>query len=211
VVVVVPAPAAPAPPALPAAIFGVHVRLVTKTHSGKSSVTLGGARVRVPTEHRTFTLDLTFSVRRKTMLGLQAFDAGRVIANTGLRTFNPRHGEFALTLTRDNWPTRLAFLTDAPTVTLARLASPLSGTITLSASAQAIKGRSISSVRFDYSPSGKGTWTPIGTATGVPYTVTFDTTTLASGTYDIRAVATDSRSSEGVSQLPRLRVQNAGK
>jgi hypothetical protein len=49
----------------------------------------------------------------------------------------------------------------------------------------------IASVLFQRSPQGAGTWTDIVSDTASPYTGSWDTTTLVNGTYDLRAVATD--------------------
>lgn len=66
----------------------------------------------------------------------------------------------------------------------------LSGTVTVTASASSTAG--IASVRIDRAPSGSGTWTSLCTDTAAPYTCSWNTTTVADGLYDLRAVMTDS-------------------
>ena len=63
-----------------------------------------------------------------------------------------------------------------PSVRVAALASDL--------------GSGVSSVRFEQRPAGSGSFTAIGTDTSAPYEASWDTTSL-SGSYELRAVATD--------------------
>jgi hypothetical protein len=144
------------------------------------------------------------------MLGLTALRGGRTVASTGLKQFQPPSGRLVLHLKRKTWPNKLTFITDQPKVTLADPGSPLSKTITLSATASAIAGRTITSVRFEYVPSGGTTWTPIATVTAAPFTTQLDTTKLADGAYDFRAVATDNTSQTGSSVRTARLVQNGG-
>src|SRR5439155_19359138 len=68
----------------------------------------------------------------------------------------------------------------------------LRGTVTLSASPT--PGPSgIKSVEFQYAPHGTTTWTSIGTDTTgpAPYTVSWNTTTVPDGHYDLQVVVTD--------------------
>ena len=77
-----------------------------------------------------------------------------------------------------------------PTVSLTDPGTPLTGTVTLNATAS--DGGGIANVTFQRSPAGAGTWTNICAAdTAAPYTCSFNTTTVADAFYDIRAVATD--------------------
>jgi hypothetical protein len=77
----------------------------------------------------------------------------------------------------------------APTVSLTDPGSPLIGTITLTATAS--DGGGIASVAFERSPAGAGTWVSICSDNTAPYSCSFNTTAVADGFYDIRAVATD--------------------
>ncbi len=78
-----------------------------------------------------------------------------------------------------------------PTVSVTDPGSPVAGTIPVSANAS----DALSDVRqvvFERSPAGAGTWTQIGGAdTTAPYSVNWNTTLLADGLYDLRAIATD--------------------
>ena len=52
-------------------------------------------------------------------------------------------------------------------------------------------GSGVALVEFQASPAGAGTWTTVGTATDAPYSATLDTTALADGSYDLRALVRD--------------------
>lgn len=81
----------------------------------------------------------------------------------------------------------------APTTTLSAPASPLFGTVTLTA-VPADLGSGIAKVAFAYAPAGTdpvtGSWTSCGTDTTAPYTCEVNTSGLSGG-YDFRAIATD--------------------
>ena len=78
----------------------------------------------------------------------------------------------------------------APTVALDAGTANLRGTASLSATASdALSG--VASVAFQRSPAGAATWTTISTDTSAPFAASFDTTAVADGLYDLRAVATD--------------------
>ena len=58
-------------------------------------------------------------------------------------------------------------------------------------------------------PAGAGTWTTIGTATGSPYQVSWDTTGVADGLYDLRVVTTDNVGNTTTSAtVANVRVDN---
>lgn len=78
----------------------------------------------------------------------------------------------------------------APAVTMTDPGSPLSGTVTLAASASDT-GSGVANVRFQYSAGGVGTWTDACTATAAPYGCGFQTASVANGLYAFRAIATD--------------------
>jgi hypothetical protein len=65
----------------------------------------------------------------------------------------------------------------------------LGGSVTLRASAASSAG--IASVRIERASNGSSTWTAVCTDTTAPYTCTWDTTTVADGLYDLRAILTD--------------------
>jgi hypothetical protein len=64
----------------------------------------------------------------------------------------------------------------------------LRGTVALLANAQAPGG--VQSVAIQYAPTGTSTWTTVCVATVAPYTCNWDTTKVAAGSYDLRAVMT---------------------
>ena len=75
----------------------------------------------------------------------------------------------------------------APAVTLVDPGATLSGTVELTATSP-----DASVVVFAYRTTGGGPWTTIATDTTAPWSATFATGSLANGTYDLRATATDS-------------------
>ncbi|HEY6934438.1 MAG TPA: Ig-like domain-containing protein [Marmoricola sp.] len=76
-----------------------------------------------------------------------------------------------------------------PTVSLSDPGPGISGTVTLAAAAS--DNVAVHDVRFQYSVSGSGAWTGLCTVTAAPYTCSWNTTAVADGAYDLRAVATD--------------------
>jgi photosystem II stability/assembly factor-like uncharacterized protein len=100
----------------------------------------------------------------------------------------------------------------APTAALAPPGGPLSGVVTLEATADdAGTGTGVGGVRFERAPAGSGTWAPIGTRTRAPFAQRFDTRGLADGRYDLRAVATDRAGNTTVSAAVRdVAVANPG-
>ncbi|MDX6723362.1 MAG: hypothetical protein QOD73_1766, partial [Solirubrobacteraceae bacterium] len=93
-------------------------------------------------------------------------------------------------------------------VTLTDPGSPLTGSVPLTATAAANPG--IASVVFSSAPAGTSTWTVACTKTVAPYTCTFDTTAVADGLRDIRAVATDSAGYTRTDTVTNRRVDNTG-
>src|SRR5262249_58714730 len=83
-------------PPLPPAVFGVKSKLAKKT----------------------LTLTVSFNVRRPLLLGLRAFRSNKVVAQTGLKRFQPPSGKLVVRLQRKKWPKRLGFVTDTPTAAL---------------------------------------------------------------------------------------------
>jgi signal peptidase I len=78
----------------------------------------------------------------------------------------------------------------APTVSMTDPGSPLGGTRTFAATA-ADADSGVAQATLQYSRSGTGPWTTFCTLTTSPYSCRFDTTALADGTYNLRAIATD--------------------
>jgi hypothetical protein len=74
-------------------------------------------------------------------------------------------------------------------VTLTDPGSPLSGTVSLAATASSDRG--IDYVRFESSPAGAGSWTVACTVASGPYACSWDTTGVSDGARDVRAVAVD--------------------
>ena len=88
-------------------------------------------------------------------------------------------------------PTTIGAAADFNTVTvsLGTVNTPLTGTPTLSATAGSNRG--VANVKFQYAPSGTTDWVDVCTDTTSAYSCPWNTTTIADGTYDVRAYATD--------------------
>ncbi len=96
----------------------------------------------------------------------------------------------------------------APTVSLADPGSPMSGTVTLTATAtDADSG--VSSVVIQYAPTGTTTWTSICTAPNTTYACRFDTTALPKASYDLQAVATDYAGNTSTSIVTKRLIDNS--
>ncbi len=91
-------------------------------------------------------------------------------------------------------------------VALTNPGSPLQGSVMVTATAASDRG--ITSVVFSSAPAGTSTWTVACTKTVPPYTCTFDTTTVADGLRDVRAVATDSAGYSRTDTVTNRRVDN---
>jgi hypothetical protein len=91
-------------------------------------------------------------------------------------------------------------------VSLTDPGSPLRGSVPVTAAAASNRG--IASVVFSSAPAGTGTWTVACTKTVAPYTCTFDTTAVADGLRDVRAVATDSAGYTLTDTVTNRRVDN---
>jgi hypothetical protein len=88
----------------------------------------------------------------------------------------------------------------APNVSLADPGSPLRGTVSLSPSANDGAGSGVATLIVQGSPAGAGTWTTIGTS--------WNTRSVADGSYDLRARATDNAGNPGNSSLRTVIVDN---
>jgi hypothetical protein len=91
-------------------------------------------------------------------------------------------------------------------VSLTNPGSPLRGSVLVSATAASDRG--IASVVFQSAPAGTSNWTTACTKTVAPYTCTFDTTAVADGLRDIRAVATDTAGYSRTGTVTNRRVDN---
>jgi uncharacterized protein (TIGR03118 family) len=92
-------------------------------------------------------------------------------------------------------------LGDPPSLTITAPQGDLAGTITLTADAQSLVA--ITRVQFFVNGS-----TLIGTATSAPFTVQWDTTTVANGSATLRAIATDDNGNVGSSRILAVSVAN---
>jgi len=96
----------------------------------------------------------------------------------------------------------------APSVAMTDPGSPLSGSITLGATATDIGGSGVANVVIQRSPAGAGTWTDICTDSAFPYSCSFDTTSVGDALYDFRAVGTDVAGNSANSTVTNRRIDN---
>src|SRR4029450_8107798 len=82
----------------------------------------------------------------------------------------------------------------------------LSGTETLTADTQ---GPDAVSVAFQISPAGAQTWQTISTDTTDPWRAGFNTKSVADGTYDLRAVASDAQGNQGIVTDSGIQIDNS--
>ena len=78
----------------------------------------------------------------------------------------------------------------APAVAVNAPAGALRGTATIAATASDT-GSGVASVRVQRSAAGQATWTDVCTDSATPFSCALDTTALADGRYDLRAIALD--------------------
>jgi Bacterial Ig domain len=79
----------------------------------------------------------------------------------------------------------------APTAGLTDPGSPLRQTVTLNATGTDTGGSGVLNVAIQRAPTGTSTWTTICTDATSPYSCSWNTTGVADGGYDLRAVTTD--------------------
>jgi hypothetical protein len=77
-----------------------------------------------------------------------------------------------------------------PNISLTPPASPMTGTVTLNATASDAHS-GVASVRFEYRKVGVTAWTTCAVDTSAPYACSLNTASLSDGTYEFRATATD--------------------
>jgi fibronectin type 3 domain-containing protein len=70
-------------------------------------------------------------------------------------------------------------------------------------------GSHLASVTFQESPAGAGSWSAVGTATAPPWSVAWDTTGVADGGYDLRALIEDAAGNEVTTAVVSVTVHNA--
>ena len=78
----------------------------------------------------------------------------------------------------------------APATTMTDPGTPIKASVTLS-STTSDGGSGVASVRYEYTRSGGSTWSAACNSTVAPYSCSFDTATIADGSYSFRAFATD--------------------
>ena len=95
-------------------------------------------------------------------------------------------------------------------VTAPAAAANVRGTSVAVTSNSADGGSGVANALFQRSPAGAGTWTTIGAAdTSTPYGVTWDTTAVTDGLYDLRVVTTDNAGNTFTSPtITNVRVDN---
>jgi hypothetical protein len=83
------------------------------------------------------------------------------------------------------------------------------GTTVAVSSNSADSGSGVANATFQRSPAGANTWTTIGSPdTSSPYGVTWNTTTLADGSYDLQVITTDNAGNAFTSPAVTVKVDN---
>jgi hypothetical protein len=113
----------------------------------------------------------------------------------------------AFTATTANGGSSIVAASDwvAPQTTMLDPGTPLHATVTLTATA-VDPGGTMASVSIQRSPAGAGAWSTVCTAASAPYSCPLETTTLADGAYDLRAVARDTAANSATSNTVSSRV-----
>ena len=95
-----------------------------------------------------------------------------------------------------------------PTVSVTNPGASVSGTPTIQVSAVDSPGSGVASVKLQYSVADQGTWIDLCTDTSAPYSCPWNTTGLADGRYDLRAIATDNIGQSATSAIVSTKVSN---
>ncbi|WP_261619311.1 Ig-like domain-containing protein [Pseudarthrobacter equi] len=93
----------------------------------------------------------------------------------------------------------------APSVTPTDPGATIRGTATFAATASDADS-GVAQVQWQYQRAGTSTWVAMCAATDIPFSCRFDTTALANGTYNFRAVATDAAGNSTVSAVASNRT-----
>ncbi len=94
-----------------------------------------------------------------------------------------------------------------PLVSLNNPGTPVSGMVALSATASDADS-SIASVTIQRRPAGSGSWTNLCTLNATPYTCSWNTTVLADGSYELRAIAVDAHTNSATSAVVTTQTAN---
>jgi hypothetical protein len=98
-----------------------------------------------------------------------------------------------------------------PTVSVTSPGATVSGTVTVSATAADVNS-GIATVLLQSAPAGSSTWSDLCAArTATPYTCSWDTTKVADGGYQLRAIATDKAGYTATSAVVSTNVVNTAK
>ena len=123
----------------------------------------------------------------------------------GLYDFRAISADNATNSTTSSTVTNRRVDNTAPTAGLTDPGSPLAGTKTLNATGTD-GGSGVANVQIQRAPTGTSTWTTICTDSSSPYSCSWDTTAVADGGYDLRAVTTDNANNVTYSSTVSNRV-----
>jgi Bacterial Ig domain len=93
----------------------------------------------------------------------------------------------------------------APAVTMTDPAAYMRAGVTLQSTASD-SGSGIASVLYQRSPAGAGNWSTACTGLAAPFSCSLDTTSVADGSYDLRAIATDAAGNQTTSAVVAART-----
>ena len=94
-------------------------------------------------------------------------------------------------------------------ITAPAAAANVTGAAVTVSSNSADGGSGVASAAFQRSPAGAGTWTTISTDSTSPYSIVWDTTALADGSYDLRVITTDNVGNSFTSAVRTVAVDNS--
>ena len=102
--------------------------------------------------------------------------------------------------------------TVAPTgsITVPANNATVSGSAVTVTSNSADSGSGVASAQFEYSAHNANTWTTIGTDTSSPYSVSWNTTSLSPGSYDLNVITNDVAGNSTTSAIVTVIVQVVG-
>jgi hypothetical protein len=185
-------------PTAGATVGGTNVTLSSSVSDGGSGVASVSYELR-PTGSGAFTQIASSSTAPfsatwdATTVSTGSYDLRPIITDRAGNTFTGAAVTFNVDVT-------------APTVTLTSPGATIFGTVTLNAT---VSGSGATNVVFGATPTGGATWTSLGTDTSAPWSVSYDTTKLPDGVYDLRATVTDNLGNSSFDVVSGVRVDNA--
>ncbi len=176
-------------PGSPLSGFRTFAATANDAHSGVAQVTIQYASTGSSTWNTLCTTtNMPFSCR---------YDTARLI--DGSYSFRAVAVDFAGNSTTSAAVTSRLIDNTVSSVSLEDPGAFITGTVPLTANAASTAG--VTSVRIQLAPAGTTTWTTVCTANVAPYACNWNSTTVANGLYDFRAVMVDGTTKETISAV----------